>query len=99
MVSNRKMFIEKYIQYATSFKDKHQAGIIKKIININASCPSNIKDKAIQTICIYVTKLYWIIEQKVNKYLVPSNNCKMTTHRLIKYIKKVYVNIAQICIH
>ncbi len=33
----------KYIQYVTSFKDKHQAGKIKEIINVNPSCPSNIK--------------------------------------------------------
>ncbi len=64
MVSNRKMFVEKYIQYAISFKDKHQAGKVKEIINFN---PSNKEDKAIKTICMYVKKkLYWIIGQKVN---------------------------------
>ncbi len=34
MVDNRKMFVEKYILCATSFKDKHQAGQIKEIINL-----------------------------------------------------------------
>ncbi len=66
MISNRKMLVEKYIQYATSFIDKHQAGKVKEIINLNPSCPSNLREKEIETICMYVKKVYWIIEQKVN---------------------------------
>ncbi len=34
MVNNRKIFVEKYIQYSISFKDKHLAGKIKEIINL-----------------------------------------------------------------
>ncbi len=66
MISNRKMFVEKYIQYATSLIDKHQVGKVKEIINLNLSCPSNLREKEIETICMYVKKVYWIIEQKVN---------------------------------
>ncbi len=60
------MFVEKYTQYVTSFKVKHQAGKIKEILNLNPSCPSSVKDKAVETVCMYVKKLYWIIEQKIN---------------------------------
>ncbi len=53
------MFVDKYIEYTTSFKDKYQAGKIKDIKNLS---PSKV---AIETV---FEQLYWIINNSsVNK--------------------------------
>ncbi len=45
-----------FVPSFTSFKVKHQAGKIKEILNLNPSCPSRVKDKAVETVCMYVKK-------------------------------------------
>ena len=66
MEKNRKTFMDKYGQYSVTFKEKENACQVKEILNLNLSCPPDTKNKATETICMYIKKLYWILEQKVN---------------------------------
>ncbi len=47
-INDCKHFIEKYIQYSTSSKDRYQACKIEEIKNFNPPCPSNVKAEAVK---------------------------------------------------
>ena len=66
VVINRNVFMDKYCKYSTVFLSKPKLHKIKEILDVEPVCKKESREKAIEAICMYIKKVYWIMENKIN---------------------------------
>ncbi len=64
---NRETFHKKYCQYVKHFSIKNSHDQIAEILNLNPSCSQELKYKAVECICSFIKKAYFILNTKLNK--------------------------------
>ncbi len=62
----REIVYAKYYQYVENVNDKRAYIQIRELLNVNPTCSAENKDKAKETIFMYIKKAYYNLDNKVN---------------------------------
>ncbi len=66
IVENREIFYTKYCQYVDNFNDKRACVQIRELLNVIPTCSVQNKEKAKESICTYIKKAYYNLDNKLN---------------------------------
>ncbi len=60
------IFYAYFCQYVENFNDKRACTQKRELLNVNRTCSAENKEKAKESICMYIKKTYYNLNNKVN---------------------------------